>query len=175
MSRKKQANRSSKLDHIPGLNYEEVKENIGTWIEHFLSVNHPVFNNLPPCPFAKKAWTDGAVEVIMCPQPKHFAKEKALLDKDKEVLVYVFDRVTLTPSLLSTIAEHFNKENPDLLALEDHPEDLELVQDVKMNHGCYALILVQRRDKINRAREMLAKKGYYDNWDEEYLKSVIQA
>ena len=74
MSRKKRANRSSKLEHIPGLELEEVKENIGGWITGFLSENLPAFNNLPPCPFAKKAWTDGAVEVIICPQPRNFGK-----------------------------------------------------------------------------------------------------
>ena len=34
-----------------------------SWILDFLSEPNKVFDNLPPCPFAKKAWLDGNVEV----------------------------------------------------------------------------------------------------------------
>ena len=34
-----------------------------SWILDFLSKPNKVFDNLPPCPFAKKAWLDGNVEV----------------------------------------------------------------------------------------------------------------
>lgn len=173
MSRKKRVNRSSKLDYIPGLDYEEVKENIGIWIEHFLSRNNPVFNNLPPCPFAKKAWTEDKVEVILCPQPKNLGREKNLLDHNKDVLVYVLDRVIVQPYMLTQIVENFNRENPDLIALDDHPEQEEVVDGVRLNHGTYALALVQKRDKLNKFREILAKQGYYNNWDDNYLQEVL--
>ena len=59
------------------------------WILDFLSKPNKVFDNLPPCPFAKKAWMDGNVEV------KKFEGLK-LLDKDldnwnKEVVIYEFE------------------------------------------------------------------------------------
>jgi len=168
---KKQVSLSSK-DVPLALDLEKVEQDIQLWIEHFLSLNHPVFNNLPPCPFAKKAWTDGAVQVILCPDPRKFGKEIDLLEEQKEVLIYIFNRAFITPNMLATIAENFNKNHPELLALEDHPEDVEKVQNVIMNHGCYAMILVQNRDKVNRARKILAKQGYYDNWSDEYLESV---
>ena len=174
MSRKKRVNRSSKLDHILGLDLEEVKENIGSWITGFLSQSSSAFNNLPPCPFAKKAWTDSKVEIILCPNPKNFGKEKLLLDNDKEVLVYILDRVTISPAILTMIADEFNKNNPEYVALEDHPEEEELVAGVRVNHGCYAMILMQKRNKLGKFRESLVKQGYYDNWDENYLKDVIE-
>ena len=60
-----------------------------SWILDFLSKPNKVFDNLPPCPFAKKAWMDGNVEV------KKFEGLK-LLDKDldnwnKEVVIYEFE------------------------------------------------------------------------------------
>ena len=76
--------------------------------------------------------------------------------------------------MLTMLADDFNKNNPDLLALEDHPLEEESVQNIRLNHGCYALILVQRRDKVERARKMLVKQGYYDNWADDYLEDVLQ-
>ena len=38
-------------------------QNLKNWILDYLSKPNPVFNDLPPCPFAKKAWLDGNVEI----------------------------------------------------------------------------------------------------------------
>ena len=37
------------------------KEDLENWIVETLSKPNPIFNNLPPCPYAKKAWLDGKV------------------------------------------------------------------------------------------------------------------
>ena len=42
-----------------------MRENeIKTWILKVLSKPNHIFNNLPPCPFAKKAWAEGRVKLI---------------------------------------------------------------------------------------------------------------
>ena len=40
------------------------KEDLENWIVETLSKPNPIFNNLPPCPYAKKAWLDG--KVLIC-------------------------------------------------------------------------------------------------------------
>ena len=61
----------------------------------------------------------------------------------------------------------------DIVALEDHPDDEEDVNGVKMNFGKCIIILVQRLSKINEASELLKKKGYYDVWSKENLDDVV--
>ena len=58
------------------------------------------------------------------------------------------------------------------VALEDHPLEVEQVQDVKLNQGEYALVLLQPKDKLETAREWLEKKDYYKNWTKEYKQEV---
>jgi len=39
--------------------------------------------------------------------------------------------------------------------------------------GKYALVLVQDKHKLDDHAMHLAKRGYYDNWNEEYLQEVF--
>jgi hypothetical protein len=57
--------------------------------------------------------------------------------------------------------------------LEDHPNDEEYVNGVKMNFGLAGLLVVQKLDKLNTASEQLKAKGYYDKWDQAALDQVV--
>ena len=61
----------------------------------------------------------------------------------------------------------------DIVALEDHPNDPEIINGVKMNFGKCILVLVQRLSVINRKSLALKDQGYYDNWSEENLDDVV--
>lgn len=62
----------------------------------------------------------------------------------------------------------------DLLALEDHPDDPEIVNGVCMNQGKYALVLVQGLTDLNKKAQIVARKGFYDIWPEEYLSFLFR-
>ena len=59
------------------------------------------------------------------------------------------------------------------IALEDHPDAEEKVLDVCVNQGKYALVLLQERDKLQRARNILQKQDYYKYWTAEYYEEVV--
>ena len=61
----------------------------------------------------------------------------------------------------------------DILALEDHPADPEIVNGVSMNQGTYALALVQCLSDLNAKAQQMASKGFYHNWPEEYLQGLF--
>jgi hypothetical protein len=61
----------------------------------------------------------------------------------------------------------------DLLALEDHPGDPEIVNGVSMNQGTYALALVQSLSDLNQKAQAMAAKGFYDAWPEDYLQELF--
>jgi UDP-glucose 6-dehydrogenase len=62
----------------------------------------------------------------------------------------------------------------DLIALEDHPTDAEIVNGVAMNQGTYALALVQSLSDLDAKARLMASKGFYDTWPEDYLEILFQ-
>jgi hypothetical protein len=62
----------------------------------------------------------------------------------------------------------------DILALEDHPEDVEMVIGVCMNQGTYVLALVQSLSDLNAKAQTMAARGFYHDWPEPYLQGLFQ-
>jgi hypothetical protein len=58
--------------------------------------------------------------------------------------------------------------------LEDHPADQEIVNGICMNQGTYALALVQSLSDLNIKAQLMATKGFYDSWPEDYLTALFQ-
>ena len=65
-----------------------------------------------------------------------------------------------TPEELSKIVKEFNDVamNKDIVALEDHPNDPEILNGEAMNFGKCSLVLVQRLSKLNTASTILKSK-----------------
>lgn len=143
------------------------EEFIYSWIENFLSVNNAAFNNLPPCPYAKQAWLFNKVVVIENELPKNYEK---LLEKH-EVIIYAYNPSDITAEDLYQRSLEITNDN--IVALDDHPDNIEQVQDVILNAGKYALLLIQERNKLEHARKILKSKDYYKNWDPKYLEEVL--
>jgi hypothetical protein len=84
----------------------------------------------------------------------------------------------MSPTEVSNTVKIFNdnamKNKIDIVALEDHPEDPEILNGISMNFGKAILILVQRLTKLNNASKILKKKGYYDNWPKENYDDVVK-
>jgi hypothetical protein len=43
-----------------------------------------------------------------------------------------------------------------------------------MNQGTYALALVQSLSDLNNKAKIMAAKGFYDSWPEDYLQALFQ-
>lgn len=143
--------------------------NIEHWIFDALSKKNNVFNNLPPCPFAKQAWVENKV-YLKHEQDPNIAEDQELL-KSYEVIIYVYDPTKIDSDTLSNLAKALS--NQEIVALEDHPSHIEEIQGISLNNGEYALILVQLRSKLEQARKALEATGYYKNWPTDYLNEVL--
>jgi hypothetical protein len=94
-----------------------------------------------------------------------------------EVIVYAYDPAEWPYEMFNSSIEQANEEFlliKDILALEDHPGDPEIVNGVCMNQGKYALALVQNLSDLNAKAHQIANKGFYDSWPEEYLKPLFK-
>ena len=147
-------------------------QKIEDWILDFLSKPNVAFDNIPPCPYAKKAWLDGNVEVK---EFISFAEMRKDIDNwNKEVIIYLFQETMLPRCTeLQVLASKFNDEFPDFLFLEETPELVEDVAGVIVNQGDLCMMIVQKRKELEEAREELKKTGYYDNWTEEMKERIM--
>jgi hypothetical protein len=145
------------------------KEKIEEWVLNTLSEPHNKFGDLPPCPYAKKAWIEGNVEVKMWKDFTSFRYDKW----EKEVTIYVMDPYT-SPEFLSQIAKNYNKLYPDYLFLEEHPDLVEDVGGFVVNQGELILLIVQERKPLEEARDKLQGTTYYEHWTPEMKERIIE-
>jgi len=149
-----------------------MKNEIQKWLDEFVTQPNPLLNGFPPCPYARAA-------IIDYVETDHVsnALEDLLKNWSDDVQVVCLYTTTenYTPVGLSYIVKEFNKVamSNDIVALEDHPDDEEDVNGVKMNFGKCIIVLVQRLSKVNEASALLKKKGYYDVWSKENLDDVV--
>jgi hypothetical protein len=160
------------------MNLEQVKQDINQWIENFLEVPHPSLGNWSPCPYARRARLNQTVGVFIGTDPAADLKTRCELGMQNwEVAVYVYDSDVVTHEQLSASIEQANTEfltANDLIALEDHPSDPEIVNGVSMNQGTYAMAMVQSLSDLNQKAQAMAVRGFYHTWPEEYLQQLFQ-
>ena len=160
------------------LNVDAVKQDIERWIVDFVEVPHPALGGWAPCPYARKARLDRDFTVRVGVNP-YFDLLNVARDGlgGKSVLIIAYNPNEFFYSQFTSDIKAANEEallRNDLLALEDHPGDPEIVNGVCMNQGTYALALVQSLSDLNEKAQLVAKKGFYDTWPEDYLQALFK-
>lgn len=160
------------------LDLTTVTQDITHWIETFVEVPHPALGGWAPCPYARKARFDQDFEVRLGLAPMHdmIAISRSGLN-GKSVVVFVYDPEYHAYLNFSKDLNTANQEfllPAGLLALEDHPAEIETVNHVVMNQGTYALALVQSVAELNEKAVALSKKNFYHGWNEEYLQDLFR-
>ena len=147
-------------------------QNLKNWILDYLSKPNPVFNDLPPCPFAKKAWLDGNVKI------KKFVNYDDLQESikyvvDSKVTIFYFE-YPLLPKVekLKNIVSWLGKKYPDHIFYDEHPDIVEEVGGEVVNSGVTAIIIQDRKDLLEKRAE-LQKTGYYDKWTPEMKERIF--
>ena len=160
------------------LNLETVQADIERWIVDFVEVPHPALGGWAPCPYARKARLDRDFEVRLGLAPMHdLIKISKTGLGGKSVVVIAYDPNQHPHEEFNAALDIANREfllPNNLLALEDHPADPEIVNGICMNQGTYALALVQSLSDLNEKARLVAKKGFYDTWPEDYLEMLFK-
>jgi hypothetical protein len=159
------------------LDLATVQHAIEQWIVDFVEVKNPALGNWPPCPYARKARLDRDFEVRLGCDPVRDLIALSDTGINKSVVILAYDPAEFPHDVFSKGLEFANVNfllGKDLLALEDHPGDPEIVNGVSMNQGTYALALVQSLSDLNDKAKTMAVKGFYDTWPEEYLQALFQ-
>jgi hypothetical protein len=160
------------------LNLDTVKQDIESWILNFVEVPHPALGGWAPCPYARKARLDRDYTVRIGVNP-YFDLLSVARDGlgGKSVLILAYDPNEFFYAQFNSDVRAANQEvlvARDLLALEDHPGDPEIVNGVCMNQGTYALALVQSLSDLDQKARAMAGKGFYTAWPEDYLTGLFE-
>lgn len=158
------------------IDIKTAEKEIRVWIYDYLSVPRVQLNNLSACPYAKPAIDQNkirfleGVEVI-----GDLANLSKSWDDDLDGVVLVYDRGTNAQEFITNVlvGNKSHLQPNGLVALEDHPDIPENIAGLTFNQGTYALIIVQKLDKLNKASESLRAKGYYTNWTQSDLDDVV--
>ncbi len=153
-------------------------QKIKHWINSFITKPNPVFGNLPPCPFARKAMIEDKVTFVELPGTADWRTVYQLIwnfDFDsKDVLCLIAEPEHFSATQAVGIAREMNERfmQRDIVILEDHPDIEEKVKHVQLNNGHYTLFLAQSLSKLNHFSKVLEAGPYYKNWSKSYLESV---
>lgn len=149
-------------------------DNIFDWITGPLSTVSADFGNMPPCPYAKKALLNNRVvvqestginlEVDLCKVLTDFPVEK-------DVVVIALNPNDVTADRLTILASKHSSDT--FVVLEDHPAEEEKIGNTQVNNGVYALLLIQPRCEIEKARVQLAKTPYYTYFEQDYKQELF--
>ena len=160
------------------MDIKTVTQDILSWSENFVEVPHPALGGWPPCPFARQARLKGTVGIFVGKEPYFDLESRAALGMQQyEVIIYAYDPGEWTYEYFSPRLRAANRDfllTADLIALEDHPSDVEDVNGVIMNQGKYALSLVQSLSDLNQRAQQMASKGFYHAWPEDYLTGLFE-
>ena len=160
------------------MDIKTVTHDILTWSEKFVEVPHPALGGFPPCPYARSARLKQSYDIFIGSDPYFDLKNRARYGMgNREVVVYVYDPKEWPHDLFASSLDQANRDfllAADILALEDHPNDVEIVNGICMNQGTYATALVQSLSDLNVKARLMASKGFYDTWPEDYLTSLFQ-
>jgi hypothetical protein len=156
---------------------EQVKKDIEHWLVNFVEVANPALGGWPPCPYARKARLDNDFDVRIGSTPIADLQALRVNGLPKSVVIFAYDPKLISRETFSKELEFSNTSfllEKDLLVLEDHPDDPEIVNGVCMNQGTYALALVQSLSDLNAKAQFMASKGFYHGWPEGYLTGLFQ-
>lgn len=158
------------------MHFEQAQIDILNWLTGFVEQPNPNLNDWPPCPYARRARLNSEFEIRPGKVDPYTDLQIDNLG-DNTVVAYVYDPKEFTAAEFNQQIKLVNQNfllSRNIVALADHPDDVEEVKGVIMNQGTWAIVFLQPLDKLNHFAKLIADKGYYEGWPEEYLESIFE-
>lgn len=156
---------------------QDIREKLNKWMTEFIEVPNPKLGDWAPCPYARQARINNNITVKFAEILELTPVLRESIDtlENKEVVVICFDHNQIDPVDLQEYVTGMNNTLMPMgyVILEDHPFSPEYINGVSMNFGHCGLLILQKLDKLNQASDQLHDKGYYTNWSQQDLDSVV--
>lgn len=156
----------------------QIAQEIRQWSDEVLEHPCETFANLPPCPYARSAWTDNRVMIHVTQDLEAVTEIKAFFPPTEDLLHIVAwtDYDNLTPRQFDEWIEKNNEQHFGVWLMGFHPdsdEDALTPEFSGLIEDDYALILVQSLGHLVRASDALRKTDYYSKFparDMQYIQ-----
>ncbi len=165
----------------------EIVKDIRLWSSEILEKPSPYFNNIPPCPYAKRAWMSDRVAILFIHENNHQTLYSCISQwDDKQDIALIADLGnTKNVDEFHEYLDQLNQVISDgmfidrdiwLMGFHPYDEENDYIDDSTFLSAVeqeYAIIFIQRLSKLQESADMIAKKGYYDQYFEEYDADAI--
>ena len=141
---------------------EEKNRYILEWIRKISKVR-PELGNFSICPYASGA-NFSIQEQKLC---------QIVPNSDFDVIIHIVEDNIDADSLYDAV-DDYNRNYPNYKFIADHGKTKTYIQGIQTSNGKYNLVLCQPRKELTEARKKLAKTDYYNHWDKNYLKEVLE-
>ena len=158
------------------MNQREIESQLFKWLVEFVEVSNDKLNGWPPCPFAKQARLKENIKILFDDIKLDVTVEQAIpLLNEKEVVIICFDHKFYNADFIQQYGKDLNikLKLQDIVVLEDHPDNEEYINNIKMNFGLCGLLVLQKLSLLNLHSQKLQEKGYYNVWSESELQDVV--
>jgi hypothetical protein len=158
------------------MDFAQARKDIEQWSQEFVERPHPALAGWPPCPHARRARTEGRLDIRPGVADPYTDLRSIELGRF-EVIAFVYDPQEFSASEFEQQIQAVNAAflvPRDLVALADHPGSPEIVKGVTMNQGQWAIAFVQSLGQLNAVAKGLADRGYYQDWSEDYLQQLFE-
>lgn len=158
------------------MEFEQAKRDILDWIQKFVEQPRAELNGWPPCPHARRTRIEGRLDIrpgMIDPYTDLMSAEMGRF----EVVIFVYDPLEFESAEFTQQIQAVNTAfliPKGLLALADHPDAPEIVNEVAMNQGQWAIAFVQDLRQLDAVAKTLADRGYYHGWPEPYLQELFE-
>jgi hypothetical protein len=159
---------------------EDVEKDLWKWIHSFVTVPNEFYSNkFAPCPYAKKAVQDEAVDVAAWESGdiRKFIREKAVGMRDAPNLttrVMGFPPRTQHAWGISEYVEELNMELiPDNVFLNTGIAKTTTSLYPASNELPYFIVVANSLAPVLDGAESLAKSWYYKDWPKEHYELVV--
>lgn len=160
-----------------------IANRIRTWSHNVVEKKHKAFNNLPACPFARKAWLQHKVMIHVTESLDAVLEIKAVNPPTQDI-TYIFAWTGWKEMSQDDFADWIYAQNENHFGVwlaAFHPEGYDAspmsaegnVDEIFAEVDDICIILMQEYDHLVASSEQLEKSGYYDNYSEEE-KSVLR-
>jgi hypothetical protein len=141
-----------------------VNDNLEEWIEK-IKKSHPDLKGYSICPFAKF----NTYKIINCP-----INDIQPLNEEFGVVIFIVED-DLNIQYGYQKIEELNQKYPKYKFFEDFRDEPSYINGIQTNNAQYNLILYQNAEFLTKMRQILAKTQYYDLWDDDYLKKILES
>ena len=152
------------------------------WMTEFVELPHPVFSNLPICPFTKTARLANQIlfKIERFSALTRLDGDSGIMksihefcNSDFEILVVINpEKTAISARQTQELIEKLNNNISELglLAFHVHPEEDFNIDGLHTSRAPYAGFTVQVNSQLKPVSDSLLKTEYYKNWTIEQLK-----